>query len=538
VTLSRLSPALQLFALCLGGSALVHVLLLHYADVAAFSDIFRYFLKAHDLHGNYVLLAISLCALALRTRPEAMAAIRFAAERPWTLALALFPILCLGSVTAYHAYPLSMDEYATLFQARAFAAGRLDGVFPPDLIDRLILRPFQGMFLIPSRTTGHVATGYWPGFSALLAPFVSLGIPWAANPLIAALTIPSLHRLTRELTGSKEAAGWAVLLTVASPVFMVTSISYYSMPAHLLCDLWYGALLIRPTPRRALLAGVIGSVALVLHVPVRHILFSLPFFAWLVFAVRSPRLVAALVAGYLPLCLFIGIGWQLHLADLRGTANLPGLQQLPLSFGFSAEARIAGLTKVWTWGALALVPLAAIGYWIERRDTAVRLFACALAMTFVAYVFFGGDQGHGWGNRALYSVWFVLPVLAAIALTRWETGSADELRRMCAWGALLCLVFANALRLLQADTFIASHLRQVPPLVRPADPLRNEIVLLQLGRGFYTQDMIHNDPFLRGRIVLALGARTGTEAFMNHRFPGYSRASAGEWGELWVRDVR
>ena len=532
------TPAAQLFALCLAGSLLVHFLLLHYADVSAFTDIFRYLLKAHDLHGNYVLLAITLCAFALRTRPEAVALVRLAADRPWHVALGVLPLLWLGSITAYHAYPLSMDEYATLFQAKAFAAGKLDGVFPLDLIDRLILRPFQGMFLIPSRVTGEVATGYWPGFSAILAPFVWLGIPWAANPLIASLTIPSLHRLTRELTGSKEAAGWAVLLAVASPVFVVTSISFYSMPAHLLCDLWYGALLVRPTLRRAWLAGVIGSVALVLHVPVRHILFSIPFFAWLVFGVRSPRIVAALIAGYLPVCLLVGFGWQIHLAELRGGKGLPGLQQLPLSFGFSAEARIAGLTKVWTWGTLALVPLAAIGYWIARRDTAIRLFSAALAMTFTAYVFFGGDQGHGWGNRALYSVWFVIPMLAALALTRWEDGAAGDLRRMCAWGALLSLVFCNALRVLQTDTFIENHLRQVPPLAQPPGASRSEVVLVQLGRGFYTQDMIQNDPFLRHRIVLALGERAGTERFMAVRFPGYRRASAGEWGELWIKESR
>lgn len=516
----------------------MHVLLLHYADVSAFTEIFRYLLKAHDLHGNYVLLAITLCAFALRKRPEALVLVRLAAERPWQVALVLFPLLCLGSITAYHAYPLSMDEYATLFQAQTFAAGRLDGVFPLDLIDRLILRPFQGMFLIPSRATGQVATGYWPGFSALLAPFVWLGIPWALNPLIAALTVPSLHRLTRELTGSHEAAGWAVLLTLASPVFVVTSISFYSMPAHLLCDLWYGALLLRPTPRRAFAAGILGSLALVLHVPVRHILFSFPFFAWLAFGVRSPRVLAALVAGYLPVCLAVGLGWQLHLAELRGSAKLPGLQQLPLSFGFSAEARIAGLTKVWTWGTLALVPLAAIGYWIARRDTGVRLFACALAATFTAYVFFGGDQGHGWGNRALYSVWFVVPVLAALALVRWHGADGAELRQMCAWGALLCLVLCNALRVLQVDTFIEGHLRQVPPLAARPDPAASDVVLVQLGRGFYTQDMIHNDPFLRGRIVLAVGQRVGTDRFMAARFPGYVKVAEGEWGERWVKDGR
>jgi hypothetical protein len=129
-------------------------------------------------------------------------------------------------------------------------------------------------------------------------------------------------------------------------------------------------------------------------------------------------------------------------------------------------------------------------------------------------------------------------MLAALALTRWEDGAAGDLRRMCAWGALLSLVFCNALRVLQTDTFIENHLRQVPPLAQLPGASRSEVVLVQLGRGFYTQDMIQNDPFLRHRIVLALGERAGTERFMAVRFPGYRRASAGEWGELWIKESR
>jgi len=528
----------QLFAWCAGGSVLVHLLLLHFADVAAFTDIFRYLLKAHDLHGNYLLLAIALLAFALRERPQALVLVRFCAERPWTVAAAVFPCLCAIALIAYHAYPLSMDEYSTLFQAKAFAAGHVDGRLPPDLIDRLVLRPFQGMFLIPSHAAGEVASGYWPGYAALVAPFAWLGVPWAANPLIAALTIPSLHRLARTLSSSGEAAGWAVLLMIASPVFIVTSSSYYSMPAHLLCDLWYGALLIRPTPRRAFVAGLIGSVALVLHVPVRHILFAFPFIAWLVLSVRSWRTLAALFAGYLPLCAAVGIGWQMHLAELRGGEGLPALQQLPHVFALSVEARLAGLTKLWTWGALGLVPLAALGWWITRSRSEVRPFAASLATTFFAYMAFGGDQGHGWGNRALYSAWFVVPLLAGIALAEWQGLAVAQLQRFSAWGAALCLVAANALRVLQADTFIETHLRQVPPLAHAPTPGADEIVLVRLGRGFYTQDMIQNDPFLRGRIVMAMGNRQAAEALMARRFPRHQKSAEGEWGELWIKAER
>ena len=70
-----------------------------------------------------------------------------------------------------------------------------------------------------SRPMGTVSASYWPGFALLLTPFAWLGVPWIANPLISALSLPALHRLALALTGSREAAGWAVLLCAASPVF-------------------------------------------------------------------------------------------------------------------------------------------------------------------------------------------------------------------------------------------------------------------------------------------------------------------------------
>ncbi len=82
-----------------------------------------------------------------------------------------------------------MDEYAAVFQAKTFAAGRLTAQLPPSVVDWLIPPGFNGAFLIASRTTGHAMEGYWPGFSLLLAPFEFLGIPWLCNALLAGLAI-------------------------------------------------------------------------------------------------------------------------------------------------------------------------------------------------------------------------------------------------------------------------------------------------------------------------------------------------------------
>jgi len=546
--------ALRLLLWCLAGGALAQIVLWRAAggNPHGFSLSFLHLLSAFDTHGNALLGAIAVLAFLLRGRPAVAGAIRFAAERPWAIAGALFPALCAGSLAVYHDHALAMDEYAPLFQSQAFAAGRLSGRLPPELLDRLVPTFFQPYFFGVARETGEISSRYWPGFALLLAPFSWLGIPWAANPAIGALTIPALHRLAELATGSREAAGWAVALALASPAFIVNAISYYSMPAHLLCNVLFALLLLRPTPRRALLAGLIGSLALTLHQPAPHLLFSLAFFAWLLWR-RSFAALGALALGYVPLVLLLGVGWHAHIQELsrtaQGTAAATGAAASSVADSLATtvraalslprwtvvEARIAGLSKAWTWGAAGLLVLAAWGFCRARARTEVRLLGAALAITFFGYFLAASDQGHGWGFRYLHSAWFVLPVLAAIPMTNTEN---REVKTMTAWGIVLSLVLANGLRLAQVEGFVGRHLAQVPPLARAA-PAHPELVFVNIHRGFYTQDLIQNDPFLRrSRLVLVSNGSEGDAAFAAQRFTGYRKSAEGAWGSAWRAPAR
>ena len=75
---------------------------------------------------------------------------------------------------------------------------------------------------------------------------------------------------------------------------------------------------------------------------------------------------------------------------------------------------------------LVVLVLALYGYLAARAQTGAKLLGAALALTFFAYFFFPLDQGHGWGNRYLYSAWFILPLLAASALATEPPGSCGE----------------------------------------------------------------------------------------------------------------
>ena len=562
VALRRISPALGLLLGCALGAVLVQVVLARLApgtlpsNPHRFSPIFWYLLSSYDTHGNVLLFALVLCAFLLRRQAAVIGLIRTAANHPWRIAAAAMPLFCLGALTVYRDYPLSMDEYMALFQAKAFAAGKLGGEFPPDLLGHL-LPPFpNGLFFTASAVSGKVASNYWPGFALILAPFVWLGAPWAANPALSALTLPAIHRLAHEISGSREAAGWAVALTSASPVFVVSAMSYYSMPANLLCNLLYALLLLRPTVARALLAGLVGSVALTLHNPVPHLLFAIAFFAWLAVQRVPLAVLAALLAGYLPIVALLGFGWPQHLATLAAVAagatpavatlapaatlaervvsQVAGLVTLPGPF--IVEARIAGLSKVWTWGSAALAVLAAYGYAVARAQSEIKLLGAAFAITFLGYFFIPFDQGHGWGYRYLHSAWFVLPVFASLALRGAGGKAGGELRNMTGWSIVLSLVFANSLRLVQVESFVSRHLDQVPPLARSANPARPEVVFIDIGAGFYTLDMVQNDPFLRSpRITMVRGKGENTAELMARRFPEYTRSVSGKWGELWTK---
>jgi hypothetical protein len=552
-----LSPA-RFLLWCAGGTVLVQMVLAGVnAAASGLSPAFR-FILAYDTHGNFLLLIVAVAAFLLRRHPIALEVLRAGTARPWLLAAALFPMLCLGALYVYHDCPLAMDEYAGLFQAEVFAAGRIAGDFPPELLDRLIPSFLQNHFLSVSASTGQVSSTYWPGFSLLLAPFAWLGVPWAANPALGALAVPALHRLAKNVTGSAEAAGWTVAFTIASPVFIIASISYYPLQAHLLCNVLYALLLLNPSAPRALLAGLIGSVALTLHNPVPHLLFCVAFVVWLACRPGAARLLAALAIGYLPLTLLLGFGWREHLGHFAGQAAagslspaaaidiLPALRGAWASFinvisPPSAEiiyARLAGSSKIWTWGALGLLVLAGYGYGAARAAPFARVLAAALAVTFFGYFLVRFDQGHGWGYRYIHSAWFVLPLLAGACLADGADGAGDSrngLRAMAAWGILLSLVLANGLRAAQVDSYISRHLAQVPPLSRPADPARPEVVFIDIRRGFYTHDMVQNDPFLRGpRITMVLERGPGQAGLMANRFPAYRKSAEGPWGELWT----
>jgi len=514
------------------------------------APIFLYLLFSLDYIAAMCALLIVVIAVLVPGTLPFQAWLRWLGSRPMLVSAVVTVMLCLGTLTVYHNFPLSMDEYAPLFQSKVFASGHLTGHFPPELLDWLIVSGFQNYFLHVSRLTGEVASSYWPGHALLMTPFTLLGIPWALNPVLSGLSLIVMHRLALHLFKDVEAAGLVLLLTIASPVFLANGISYYSMTAHALATVVYAWLLLGGplTPKRLVLAGLVGSLALTLHNPVPHLLIAIPFGLWVISRENGVRNALWMLAGYLPLCLVLGVGWFFFIDGLaqQGTqpnevASLTGTGRVASFFQLPTERvlvyRIAGMIKLWLWAVPGLLVLACIGAWHWRRNTLVRLLTAAVILTIGGYLLIWPDQGHGWGFRYFHQVWLALPLLGAAALARTPASGNvaltqdDNLRTYVVACALLSLALGTALRACQISNFMNEHLAQLPE----APSAGKRVMFIDTSYGFYDVDLVQNDPFLGGDEVRMISRDPEANAsIMRKYFPGYRKIRAGENGEVWV----
>ena len=167
--------------------------------------LLEYFLRTQDITGSTLLIALVLAASLPRTQGPALGFVEMISRHPWRTAGVTFVVLCLGTLFVELDHPLAQDEYAALFQSRVFAAGRITGQFPPDLIAWLIPPFYMNHFLYGSFQTGQVASAYWPGFALLLTPFSFVQAPWACNPLLASLALVLIGRIAVRVTGAPQA---------------------------------------------------------------------------------------------------------------------------------------------------------------------------------------------------------------------------------------------------------------------------------------------------------------------------------------------
>jgi hypothetical protein len=521
------------------------------------TTIFFFLFAYGDYGATICALLILIVAILAPIGSPARSMFLWAGEHPMLVATLSLVLLVCGALGVYHNHPLSMDEYAVYFQSQVFAAGHLSGQFPLPVMDWLIPPAFQDFFLRVSHVTGQVASSYWPAHALIMTPFTLIGMPWACNPVLSALTLLVVHRLALYMFEDAEAAGMALLLTAASPVFFGIGISYYSMPAHLLANSLYALLLVRPTPAKAFAAGIVGSIALSLHNPLPHMLFAVPWLIWIATRQGGIRLLAALCAGYLPLCILLGLGWFEFSNHLRaGGQELVAKGDAAHRFKdmlavFSQPtatvllSRSIALAKVWVWAVPGLLILACCGAVRGRGNITCRLLAASALTTLIGYLFFPQDQGHGWGYRYFHSAWIALPLLATAAMYR-PTGlkgmpgdsaaasinifADPATKSYVAACILLTLVFGVGQRAWQMQGFVADDLNQLPHY----QGTERRIVLIDTRFSFYGADLVQNDPWLRGNEIRMFSHGVAEDGkMMAQYYPTWRMVYADLFGTVW-----
>jgi hypothetical protein len=486
-------------------------------------------------------------------------------SHPLRISGAAFFVISLASFYIFYKYDgylLSMDEYMPCFQARIFAEGKLWGQYPPELAPWL-LRP--GYFTVFSLETGRIVSDYWPGFALLLTPFMKSGAPWLLNPLISGGTLALLWYYAKKVLPESDASGWVLLLTIASPVFAANGISFYSMSAHLFFNLIYATLLLNLSSGRLFAAGLVGSFALVLHNPVPHLLFALPWIVWVAGQKGGIKKLGILFAGYLPLSLSLGFGWvYLKLFIAKGNSLL-GIGQDTGALSISSElstsvtsseniltstflkaaalvgsvfkapdtdllwARLIGLLKLFVWAVPGLPVLAFLGVRYIRQNRQLQLWAWSAICTFVGYLFVPFSQGHGWGFRYFHSTWLTLPLLAAAFLISTPV-NGKSWRRLVGTIAIVSGIFCIGSRFYQVTQFISNCTPQQS--TRDADK-RHICFMADTYRYFYTYFM-RNDPFLRNPNIYfqTLGVKKDRE-LVDKLFPDAKNISLSESFSAW-----
>lgn len=523
---------LLLCACCLGYFYLLDRVLF---TSTKFAPIFQLLLSVYDVQTAWLAVGVCLCA-SLWNRPAPM--VRLAdllARHPHAVALASVAAFGAGAIFVYHDYPFSMDEYAAVFQAKIFASGQLFARLPPSVLNWLVVPGFNGSFLVASHLSGHAIEGYWPGFALLLAPFEFLGIPWLCNAVLAGLAVYLIFRITLTISGEARAAGWAMLFTLASGAFVANAIAYYSMQAHLTVNLLYVWLLLRPTNARALAAGIVGSLGLVLHNPFPHALFALPWIVALALDRDQRRYLVPLILGYLPLGLVVGVGWLILRHDIQsgvhGAATVDAIVHGVFVWPDATvlDMRAASLAKLWIWAVPCLLLFALLGRIRHAGNRSVRLLMQSAVLTFAAYCFVKLDQGHGWGYRYFHSAWGALPVLAGCAMTG-QDEAHGRLSAFAGAAAVLSALLIVPLQLSQIDGIISRHLAQVPPPRRPG----NNIYFLDPRGGFYLSDMIQIDPLLRAPdLLLASRGAKLDAALLRENWPHAVLVDRNLWLQQW-----
>jgi hypothetical protein len=438
-------------------------------------------------------------------------------RRNCALIIAAAMLLSLGTVWVLRAFPNSGDEYAYLWVARTFLAGRVANPLPP--IPDLFALAQTGFF------GPRWVTAYNPGWPALLAAGIAAGLPqWLICPLVGG-TLLALAAILGYRRDGPLGAMLAAALIAGTPFFLFNAASYfYHVPAAaaglLFC--WRARIfLARPQIRSAALCGAtLGVLGLIRAVDVP--LFALPFAVEFCrrASVRQYRLVPIIGLVGMP---FLGVLTGYYWLTIG--ALVPHFSPaVPVKFGavpiaasgyagvllprlLLALSRLVALAE-WTSPLLALGAAAALV--AVARQKRLQFADLVFPLFVVAYLIVPYDGGNQYGPR-YYFDGFPCLVLTVVAWLAPLLGSrARQQHAAIAWFSLLAHGALCALVL----GFLCVGMRRVVDQrldlydqVR-ARQLHNAVVVVRTGTSsiyrMYPPDLVRDGIDARGDVIYVL----------------------------------
>jgi hypothetical protein len=424
------------------------------------------------------------------------------------------------------------DEVAYLFQAQVFAIGKT-----------YVEAPFHtNCFFAPFVLDhdGRRFGKYPPGWPALLALGVWMGLPWWANAACAACTVALAFRLARELHGPLAGA-IAAWLVATSPFVLLLSGSLMSHPACLLfltAFLWCFWRARRHDQDGWAFAGGLALGAAFAIRPFTAAAIALPSALWALRRLacaetrvrgREWRRVWFIGLGFAPLAALVPLANAVWTGDPLLSPYVlfwpydrlgfgPGRGVLPegntVWLGLSSVVASLGhlASHLHGWPALSLTFVVLLFLFKPRRKRDLWLACTALALIGGYGLYW--TSGDVFGPRYVYEATTALCILSAVGIVRvaeFIRSEPDLERRtksaMFRW-TLLALVLANLLVYLpwQLWRYRALYgITAAPRETLQAADLHNALVIVRDDNGWkdYAVAFSMNKPTLDGDVVFA-----------------------------------
>jgi hypothetical protein len=423
------------------------------------------------------------------------------------LVLATVVIVWLGVRFVFRGYAFTDDEYAAFFQSQIFAHGRAVVPIPPQWCKwDSAISPTSVLF-----NNCQWRLAFLPLHSLFRAPFVALGIDEIGGAVTAAASLGLVVSISRKVWPDHPRRAWlAGLFFAASTQVLFMSMTFFSMPTHLLFSLAWLWLYVDNRRWSLVLLPWVGVLAMGLHSPFPHAFFVFVFLLRYVFD-RRLALFAYVTVVYVAGLLF----WQAYVMNITSAASsvaaaVPGTATATVAIASKLFAlpkpelqlaAIMHLAVVVTWSSPIVVPLAAVAMlrW-KRLDTFSRDAAAGIIFIVLARIFLThSPQGVGWGYRWIHDAMGTLSMLAAIG--------AETLALAVGWATARRWILASAC----ATALIQLPLRaiNVAQIIRPyqrASALiasrRTDVVVFPTDYVAWGRQLMRNDPFFRTKPLM------------------------------------